>query len=565
MPHPSTLRRCSVLFVIAAALLWLQPGRALQAPSALAQSRVQTATVPAAAQSKAAAPPAPIRVAASDEPDGPLCECEGCTSVLVGRAASADGATMTSHSCDSTTDRTWMNIVPRTTHKAGEMATLWMDPKESKGPNDPDRVPAGEIPQVPETYTYLNAAYPVMNEHQLAIGETTFGGKRELKSDVGIVDAPELYRLVLERAKTAREAIQIADQLTKEYGYNDYGEAFTFADKDEVWFFEILGPGRGKKGAVWAAVRIPDDEVAVSANAPRIRRLNLKDPATYMASANVYTLAEELGWWSAKSGEPFEFCTAYGSRTSLGSRRREWRALSRLAPSLRLDANAEHYPLSVKPEKKLTVKDVFDIFRDTYEGTAYDMTRNILKVDKDGKAVKSPIANPFMNNDYLDAFKITSERTIACKRATYLTVTQSRKWLPDPVGGVVWLGYDNPMTTPHVPFYIGISQMPASYMVDGRAKFRRDSAWWAFRQVSQLAFLRWQDMVKDIEKVWRPMEEKAWADQAAVEAEAVALYKQDPAKAREYLTAYSHKLANGAVDAYWKLAEDLWSKYTNLF
>jgi dipeptidase len=152
------------------------------------------------------------------------------------------------------------------------MATLWMDPKESKGPNDPDRVPAGEIPQVPQTYKFLNAAYPIMNEHQLAIGETTFGGKRELKSDVGIIDCPELYRLVLERAKTAREAIKAADELTKLHGYNDYGEAFTFADKDEVWFFEILGPGRGKKGAVGAAVRIPDDVVAVAANAPRIPR-----------------------------------------------------------------------------------------------------------------------------------------------------------------------------------------------------------------------------------------------------------------------------------------------------
>jgi len=545
MPHPSMLRRILVLLVICAALVGLQPGLAGQTPSALAQQ----------AQARAQAVPAPA--VTTNQPDGPLCECEGCTSVLVGKGASADGATMTSHSCDSTTDRTWMDMVPRASHKPGETATLWMDPKESKGPNDPDRVPAGEIPQVAETYKFLNAAYPVMNEHQLAIGETTFGGKRELKSDVGIIDCPELYRLVLERAKTAREAIQIADQLTKEYGYNDYGEAFTFADKDEVWFFEILGPGRGKKGAVWAAVRIPDDEVAVSANAPRIRKINLKDPANYMASANVLTLAEELGWWSAKSGEPFEFCTAYGSRSSLGSRRREWRALSRLAPSLRLDANAEHFPLSVKPEKKLSVKDVFDIFRDTYEGTPYDMTRHIMKIGPDGKAVKNPIANPFMNNDYLDAFKITSERTIACKRATYLTVTQSRTWLPDPIGGVVWLGYDNPMTTPHLPFYIGISQMPARYMVDGRAKFRRDSAWWAFRQVSQLAFLRWQDMVKDIEKVWRPMEEKAWADQAAIEAEAVALYTQDPAKAREYLTAYSHKLANGAVDAYWKLGEDL--------
>ena len=540
---PYVRTRLAILVILGAALLWLQPGLALD--------QQRRTSLPAATS--------------IDQAAGAICECEGCTSVLVGKTASVDGATMTSHSCDSTTDRTWMDIVPSQTHKPGEMTTLWMEPKESKGPNDPDRVPAGEIPQAPQTYTFLNAAYPVMNEHQLAIGETTFGGKRELKSDVGIIDCPELYRLVLERAKTAREAIRIADELTKQYGYNDYGEAFTFADKDEVWFFEILGPGRGKKGAVWAAVRIPDDEAAVSANAPRIRKIDLKDPNTYMASANVYSLAEELGWWNPKSGEAFEFCTLYGSRSSLGSRRREWRALSRLAPSLRLDPNAEHYPLSVKPEKKLSVKDVFDIFRDTYQDTPYDMTRTLVRIDRDGKATKSPVANPFMNNDYLDLFKITSERTIACKRATYLTVTQSRKWLPDPIGGVVWLGYDNPMTTPHTPFYIGIEQMPARYMVDGRAKFRRDSAWWAFRQVSQLAFLRWQDMVKDIEKVWRPIEEKAWADQAKVEADALALYKQDPAKARAFLTTYSHEVANGAVDAYWKLADDLWSKYTNLF
>jgi len=540
---PALRTRLSALLVVIAALLWLRPGAAFDPE----------------------APAGTLAAARAAQAEDDFCECEGCTSILVGKAASADGSTMTSHSCDSTTDRTWMDMVPNRTHTPGAMATLWMDPKESKGPNDPDRVPAGEIPQVPQTYKFLNAAYPIMNEHQLAIGETTFGGRRELKSDEGIIDCPELYRLVLERAKTAREAIAVADELTRRHGYNDYGEAFTFADKDEVWFFEIMGPGRGRKGAVWAAVRIPDDEVAVSANAPRIRKIDLTDPNRYMASANIHALAEELGWWSAKSGEPFEFCTVYGSRSALGSRRREWRALSRLAPSLHLDPNAEHYPLSVKPEKKLSVKDVFDLFRDTYEGSPYDMTRTLLKVDRDGKAVKSPVANPFMNNDYLDLLKVPSERTIACKRATYLSVTQSRKWLPDPIGGVVWLGYDNPMTTPHTPFYIGIEQMPASYMVDGRAKFRRDCAWWAFRQVSQLAFFRWQDMVKDIEKVWRPIEEKAWAEQATVEAEALALYKQDPAKARAYLTKYSHEIADGAVDAYWKLAEDLWSKYTNLF
>jgi dipeptidase len=510
-------------------------------------------------------PSAAVRTPIQDQESLVCPTCESCTSVLVGKAASVDGSTMTSHSCDSTTDRTWMNIVPNRKHKPGATAKVYYEPKLTKGPEDSDRVETGEIPQVPETYAYLNAAYPIMNEHQLAIGETTFGGKRELVSDKGIIDCPELYRLVLERAKTAREAIRIADELTKQYGYNDYGEAFTFADTNEVWIFEILGPGKGNKGAVWAAVRIPDDQVFVSANAPRIRSLNLADKDNYLASDNVLSLAEQLGYWSPKSGERFEFCVAYGSRTSMGSRRREWRALSRIAPSLKLDPNAEHYPLSVKAEKKLSVKDVLDIFRDTYQDTPFDMTRSLNKIGKDGKATKNPIANPFMSADYLDAFNITSERTIACKRATYLSITQSRGWLPNPIGGLVWLGSDNPMTTPHTPFYIGISQMPASYMVDGRAKFRRDCAWWAFRQVSQLATLRWQDMVKDVQKVWEPVETKAFADQAAFEEQMARLYKQEPAKAREALTKYSHDIANGAVDAYWKLAEDLWSKYTTYF
>ncbi len=499
------------------------------------------------------------------EESGLICNCEGCTSILVGRLASADGSTMTSHSCDSTTDRTWMDMVPHATHKPGDMAKVYVEPKRTTMPNDPDRIEAGEIPQVAETNAYLNAAYPIMNEYQLAIGETTFGGKNQLRTENGIIDCPELYRLVLERARTAREAIRIADDLTKRYGYNDYGEAFTFADPKETWLFEILGPGRGKKGAVWAAVRIPDDHVSVSANAPRIRKVDLADKEHYMASDNVFTLAEEMGWWSPKSGEAFEFCYAYGGRTAMGSRRREWAALNAIAPSLKLDANAENFPISVRAERKLTVKDVLEIFRNTYQDTPYDMTRSLTMVNRQGQVIKNPIANPFMNSEYLQAFNITSERTIACKRATYLQVTQSRGWLPDAIGGVVWLGYDNPMTTPHTPFYAGITSMPAPYMVDGRAKFRRDCAWWAFRQPSQLAFLRWQDMVKDIEKVWKPIEEKSFADQAKVEAEALALYKQDPKKAREFLTKYSHDIANGAVDAYWKLADDLWSKYTNMF
>jgi dipeptidase len=492
-------------------------------------------------------------------------EFDNCTSILVGKLATVDGSTMTSHSCDSNTDRTWINVVPHRKHRTGDMAKLYFEAKRTKGPDDPDRLDRGEIPQVPETYAFINTAYPVINEYQLAIGETTFGGKRELKSDEGLIDCPELYRLVLERAKTAREAILIAGALVKQYGYVDYGECFTFADPQEVWHFEILGPGRGKMGAVWAAVRVPDDEVGVSANASRIRQLDLKDSENFLASENVFTLAQELGWWNPESGEPFEFCYAYASRRSMGSRRREWRVLSRLAPSLNLDPNGENFPFSVKPEKKLSVQDVLEIFRDTYQDTPYDMTRTMTSQNRKGEAVKSPVASPFLNSEWLNMLKVPRERTICCARATYLQVTQSRGWLPDPVGGVVWLGYDNPATTPHTPFYCGITRMPDSYRVDGRWGFRKDCGWWAFRRVSQLALLRWQHMTRDIAKVWGEIESKAFADQAGVEEEAVRLYEQDPEKARSFLTEYSHKLANDAVAAYWKLGDDLWGKYTRYF
>jgi dipeptidase len=170
-----------------------------------------------------------------------------------------------------------------------------------------------------------------------------------------------------------------------------------------------------------------------------------------------------------------------------------------------------------------------------------------------------------MNEDYLKLFNIERERTICCPRATYLHVTQSRSWLPDAIGGVVWLGYDNPATTPHTPFYCSIAKMPDSYRVDGRAEFRRDSAWWAFRQVSKLATFRYQEMSKDIEKVWKDIEDKAFANQETIEKEAMALYEDSPDKAKELLTRYCLDMANSAVDAYWKLADDLWTKYHKVF
>ncbi|MCP4709155.1 MAG: hypothetical protein GY869_11060 [Planctomycetes bacterium] len=472
---------------------------------------------------------------------------EGCTSVIVGRAASVDGSTITSHSCDSGTDRTWINVVGAQKYAPGAMAKIYSRSKRTTGPDDPGTV-IGEIPQVRQTYSYINTAYACINEYQLAIGETTCGGKREMRSREGLIDCPELYRLALERAQTAREAIRVIDELTKKYGYIDSGECFTFADPKETWFFEIVGPGAGKIGAVWAAVRIPDDHIAVSANSHRIQEIDLSQPDKYMASENVFTRAGELGLWDPKSGEPFKFCHVYADRRG---NLREWRALSLVAPSLKLDPKAIDYPLSVKAERKVSVKDVLAIFRDNYQGTEFDVLADC----------DSPMGSYFLDAQMREVLGIGRQRAICCERATYLTVTQSREWLPDAVGGIMWLGYDNPATTPHTPFYCGITRMPDSYRVDGRRGYSEECGWWAFRRVSKFALMRWQDMIGDIDKVWGEIEETAFTRQLEIEAQAVQLHKQDPQKAREFLTTYSVDTANKAVAAYNKLYDELVFKY----
>lgn len=192
-----------------------------------------------------------------------------------------------------------------------------------------------------------------------------------------------------------------------------------------------------------------------------------------MASENVFSLAQEQGWWKPEGGQPLEFCYAYADRNGKDARRREWRVLSFAAPSLKLDPNAENFPFSVKAERKLSVNDMLQMFRDYYQDTDFDMTNGVVAKYKSGKVVESPVANPFMNDEYKQLFNVRSERTIACPRATYVHVTQPRSWLPDPIGGVVWLGYDNPVTAPHIPFCCGIESMPKGYMIDGRSKFRR--------------------------------------------------------------------------------------------
>ncbi|MFI5142872.1 MAG: C69 family dipeptidase, partial [Thermoanaerobaculales bacterium] len=267
---------------------------------------------------------------------------DDCTTVAVGRLASADGAVMTSEACDGHDGRAWVDVRPHRTHRPGETTAIRTKTDMQFAPDDlrPTEV-VGTIPEVAETYGYINTIYPSINEHQLAIGESTFGGKEVMVSTKGMFNCYELTRVIAERCRTAREAIALAGELLAKYGWNDEGETLTIADTHEVWLMEIVGPGKDKVGAVWVARRVPDDHVTVSANASRIREVNCSDTANWACSDNVVSRAVELGLYDPAAGAPLEFCYTYAERGDFGSSRREWRVFDLLAPSLKLNANSE--------------------------------------------------------------------------------------------------------------------------------------------------------------------------------------------------------------------------------
>jgi dipeptidase len=434
-------------------------------------------------------------------------------------------------------------------------------------------IPTGKITRAAHTHGYINTAYPCMNDHQLAVGESTFGGRASLQSDNGLIDCQQLVRLMIERCATAREAIRLAGVLTGQYGYNDAGECLTIADKDEVWHLEIVGPGKGKTGSIWVAQRVPDDHIAVNANASRIRQINLNRPDYFMASENIFTVAQDSGWWNPDQG-PFEFCYAYdpGGRTSFAARRREWRVLSMAAPSLELDANAENFPFSVKPDSIITLPKLVQMFQDYYEGTDYNFIKDLTWVNDKGATEISPLATPFMPYDMNKLFRINAgwgwrgERTIARWYTMYATITQSRNWLPDAIGGVVWLAWDNVATSIYVPLYCGITDVSKFYKTPGRVKgFTRDSAWWAFNHLGTLAAQRWGEMRHDVTRVWKPLQMELFDRQKSFEEEALKLYRQKPEKASKYLTDYAIEWGDKVVVQAWKLGEKLWTKYDEQF
>jgi dipeptidase len=517
-----------------------------------------------------------LSITPQEKPDSELWQDpESCTSIMAGRLATTDGSVITAHTCDGEY-RQWLKVVPGAKYPEGLTTKVYTGKMHTETSAETAGVTEkGEVPQATETFAFLNTAYPCLNEHQLAIGETTIGGRRELFNSSGMFMIEEIERLMLERCTTARQAIKLAGELVKQYGYGDFGECITIADPKEVWQFEIFGTGLRQKGAIWAAVRIPDDHVGVSANIPRISELNLKDPDNFMASDNVISFAVEKGWYDPKTGQPFKFWKAYGGRQPFDVR--EYFIFNSLAPSLGLKMDAEELPFSVKPDKKVSVRDVLALYRQTYDGTEFDPTKNLLVLDRrTGKPGVSPVANPFMSREMfalLGSLKpdaVARNRTIAIAGCSYATVLQCRGWLPDPVGGVCWFAFDNPAESARFPIFAGVTELPANFEVCAQHRFRNDSAAWVFRRANRLATVRWGETKDIIRKTIADFEEKAFLEMPYVEKIASDLYgkgdnPEGVKKAREYLTKYTNDFARAAMDTYQELGDKFWTMFARGF
>ena len=485
-----------------------------------------------------------------------------CTSIVVGRLASTDGSVITSHTCDGVS-RTWITVEPAAKHARGEMMDIFKNTRWTAFKGDTTGLRfAGRIPQARKTYAYLNTAYPCLNEKQVAMGETTFTGPDTLRNPDSMFRIEELQRIALQRCDNARDAIRMMGTLAEKYGYCDGGECITVTDKKEAWFFEILGCGKGKTGAVWAAQRVPDDEVAISANIPRIGKIDRKDKDYFMASDNVEAVAKEYGLWDGEGD--FVFWKAYRGSYGNGKnfKEREYVVLSTLAPSLNLSFDAPELPFSVKPEIPVDARKVMELLRGTYEGTDFDMCKNVLVEvpEKDGKpAYKkvSPVANPWPTADTRNMLNTVAPgtvdftRTLAVAWCSHSTVIQTRSWLPDSVGGICWYALDKPGESPRFPIFSGTTELPAAFDTCGMKRYVPESALWTFRRPNRLATVAWQTNKERVMKGVQAIEDLGFEELPEVEA----------APTTENLNAYTAKIYKAAADLWKKLEDDLWLKH----
>jgi dipeptidase len=485
----------------------------------------------------------------------PAQNVSACTNFLITRGASVDGSTMITYAADSHVLYGELYFTPAGKHLPGSKLDVYeWDTGEY----------LGEIDQVTETYSVAGN----MNEHQVSIGETTWGGRSELHDPEAIVDYGSLMYIALQRAKTAREAVQVMTDMVADYGYYSSGESFSIADPEEVWIMDLIGKGPGNKGAVWVARKVPDGYISAHANAARIRTFPLKDKKNTLYAPDVISFAREMGFFEGED-EDFDFADAYNP-PRFGSRRfcdaRVWCMFNRAAPSLSLPANwalgeedADPYPLWIKPDRKLTVADVMGFMRDHFEGTPLDMTKDIGAGPYQLPYRWRPLT--WKADDGEDRY--LNERATSTQQTGFSFVSQARKWLPNPIGGVLWFGVDDTYSTVYFPVYCGVTAVPKSFAV-GTGDFHEvtwESAFWVFNYVSNFSYLRYSDMIKDVQKAQVELESRFLADQAQIDSGALALYEKSPRLAKDYLTEYTVATGDEVVERWRELGKFLLYKY----
>ncbi len=486
-----------------------------------------------------------------------------CTNFLITKGATVDGSTMITYAADSHTLYGELYYQPAKDYPAGSMRDIveWDTGKFM-----------GRIPQVAHTYSVIGN----MNEFQVAIGETTYGGREVLfKQSGAIMDYGSLIYIALQRAKTAREAIGVMTDLVEKYGYASEGESFSVSDPNEVWIFEMIGKGEGEKGAVWVAQRIPDGYISGHANQARITNFPMNDDANCLFAKDVISFAHEKGWFEGKNKD-FSFSDVYAPVDFSGARFSEARVFAGFNKVYSGMKQYEEYvlgnvkhdgenkfpsnrmPLWVKPDKKLAVQDVMAMMRDHYEGTPMDMTKDI---------GAGPFKLPYRWRPLtfkVDSANYVNERAISTQQTGFSFVAQSRSWLPNPIGGIIWFGVDDTYTTCYVPMYCGITEIPQCFKVGNgdMLTFSETSAFWTFNLVSNFAYLRYDAMIPDIQKVQKNLEDKFVAYTSSVDMAAQSLWNGGKKKETlQFLTDYSVNQANGMTSEWKKLFQFLIVKF----
>ncbi|MBN1348631.1 C69 family dipeptidase [candidate division KSB1 bacterium] len=480
-------------------------------------------------------------------------EITACTNFLISKGASKDGSTLITYAADSHVLYGELYYTPPGKHLPGSMLDVyeWDSGKF-----------LGQIKQVEETHTVVGN----MNEYQVSIGETTWGGREELQDSTAIMDYGSLMYIALQRSKTAREAIKVMTDLVAEYGYYSSGESFSIADPNEVWFMDMISKGTGNKGAVWVARKIPDGYISAHANQARIRSFPMNDPENCLYAPDVISFARQKGYFSGQDKE-FSFADAYAP-PDYGALRfceaRVWSMFRRAAPSMNLSTDyvkgvsgAKPLPLWIKPDEKLSVRDVMELMRDHFEDSEFDLSKGI---------GAGPFKLPYRWRPLhwkVDDQEYLNERATSTQQTGFSFIAQARAWLPNPIGGILWFSVDDTYSTIYVPMYCCINKIPTPYAV-GTASFDTfswNSAFWVFNFVSNFAYLRYCDMIKDIQLLQRRLEGQFIADQPRIEAAARALHETSPQLAVDYLTDYSVKVGEETVTRWKKLGEFLLYKY----